>query len=244
MVNFVMLRKECKYILSRQQFEDLLQSLDGHMILDQYGLTSVASIYFDTDSDLLIRRSIEKPAFKEKIRLRSYGLTKPGKDCFLELKRKAQGIVYKRRIAISEEQAYLFMSGGCGLLQDGQIQREITYFRDLYRCLKPRFLIIYERSAYYNEADSNLRITFDQNVRYRASDLNLHTSLEGNGLLPNGSVLMEIKALNPYPEWLHEALTRLQIFRTSFSKVGTAYNIELTKLLAMKHQAERRQSHV
>ena len=244
MVNFVMLRKECKYILTKKQYEGLLQAIDGHMILDQYGLTSIASIYFDTDSDLLTRRSIEKPAFKEKIRLRSYGLAKPDKDCFLELKRKAQGIVYKRRIAISEDQAYLFMSGGCGLLQDGQIQREITYFRDLYRCLKPRFLILYERKAYYNNEDPNLRITFDENVRYRANELNLHTSMEGEDLLPEGSVLMEIKALNPYPKWLHEPLTELRIFQTSFSKVGAAYNIELAKLLAFRRQAERSQCHV
>ncbi|MCR5490982.1 MAG: polyphosphate polymerase domain-containing protein [Bacilli bacterium] len=244
-VNYVMLRKEIKYCMTAEQYAAFLKRIEGHMFLDEYGTTSIASIYYDTNTDLLIRRSIEKPAFKEKIRLRSYGLSKPGGKCYLELKRKAQGIVYKRRIGITEDQANLFMAGGCGLLQDGQIQREITYFRNLYKSLKPRFLIIYERNAYFNKEDSHLRITFDKGIRYRATELNLHTSMEGIPLLPEGSVLMEIKAMNPYPIWLHEALTELRIFQVSFSKVGNAYKTELNKLLAHKRQsAERSAQHV
>ena len=216
----VMKRYEVKYILDKEQLEYLKKELVGHMEVDQYGLTSIASIYYDTPENLLIRNSIEKPAFKEKIRLRSYGLSKPGDTVYLEIKRKADGIVYKRRVATTENDANKFFATSSSN-NNGQIGKEITYFRDYYKNLVPTILIIYDRIAYY-QPDGDLRLTLDQNPRYRTEDLNLTTSMEGKSLLPPGSAILEIKVQEAMPLWLSRILSKGKIYQSSFSKVGEA----------------------
>lgn len=217
-----MKRYEIKYILNKEQVLYLRKALVGHMEIDQYGKTSIASIYYDTPDYRLIRTSIEKPPFKEKIRLRSYGLAKPGSTVFLELKRKADKIVYKRRVVTDEETVNKFFNYEGDVTADGQIAREITYFRNYYKNLNPAILIIYDRVAYYQK-DGDLRITIDENPRYRVKDLNLTTSLEGNLLLPEGSAILEVKVQQAIPLWLSEILTKGKIYKSSFSKVGQAY---------------------
>lgn len=217
-----MKRYEIKYILNKEQVSYLRKALVGHMEIDQYGKTSIASIYYDTPDYRLIRTSIEKPPFKEKIRLRSYGLAKPGSTVFLELKRKADKIVYKRRVVTDEETVNKFFNYEGDVTADGQIAREITYFRNYYKNLNPAILIIYDRVAYYQK-DGDLRITIDENPRYRVKDLNLTTSLEGNLLLPEGSAILEVKVQQAIPLWLSEILTKGKIYKSSFSKVGQAY---------------------
>ena len=218
----VMKRYEMKYILSPEQTAYIKQKLEGHMQLDKYGLTSIASLYYDTPDYRLIRTSIEKPPFKEKIRLRSYGLATEQSPVFLELKRKTQKIVYKRRVSSTIPAVNAFFAGEGEICADGQIAREISYFRDFYGNLVPACLIIYDRNAYY-EPGGDLRLTIDHNPRYRVSDLNLTTSMEGTPLLKAGYTILEIKVQEAMPMWLSHILADGQIYKGSFSKYGEAY---------------------
>ena len=218
----VMQRYEMKYLLSADQTEFLKEQLKGHMEVDKYGLTSIASLYYDTPDYRLIRNSIEKPLFKEKIRLRSYGIATNDSTVFLELKRKANRIVYKRRIASAIPNVERFFRDKEDICENGQIEKEIAYFRDYYKELIPSCLIIYDRIAYF-EKDGDLRLTIDYNPRYRMDELNLTTSMEGISLLPKGYTILEIKVQEAMPMWLSEILTEGAIYKTSFSKYGEAY---------------------
>jgi len=222
----VMKRYELKYILNKEQTEYLIECLKGHMNVDEYGKTSIASLYYDTLNSRLIRESLEKPDFKEKVRLRSYGLNKPGKPVYLELKRKAFGIVYKRRVETNPIAVEKFFNKETNELSEGQIAKEISYFRDYYEKLVPRCLIIYDRVAYY-EPDGDLRLTIDYNPRYRTKDLNLSTSMDGISLLDEGDTILEIKVQDAIPLWLSSILDKGKIYKSSFSKYGEAYSREL-----------------
>ncbi len=225
----VMQRYEFKYIVSKEQIEALKKGLEGHMQVDEFGKTSIASLYYDTKDKRLIRKSIEKPLFKEKIRLRSYGLASNSSTVFLELKRKTDRIVYKRRVASTINKVDEFFNNNGNIASDGQIAREITYFRDFYKNLVPSCLIIYDRVAYF-EPDGDLRLTIDYNPRYRVDDLNLTTSMNGNLLLDEGYAILEIKVQDAMPLWLSHLLDINHIYKASFSKYGTAYKLEQEKI--------------
>ncbi|MCR5112696.1 MAG: polyphosphate polymerase domain-containing protein [Acholeplasmatales bacterium] len=226
----VMKRYEFKYILSKEQTEALVEGLKGHMEVDQFGKTSIASLYYDTPDYRLIRASIEKPPFKEKIRLRSYGLATDSSPVFLELKRKTEKIVYKRRVSSTIPAVEAFFKSQGEICADGQIAREISYFRDYYKNLVPACLIIYDRVAYF-EPGGDLRLTIDYAPRYRIDDLNLTTSMEGNLLLDEGYTILEVKVQEAVPLWLCHLLDKEKIYKASFSKYGTAYKIQAHKVL-------------
>nr|MBQ6241379.1 polyphosphate polymerase domain-containing protein [Lachnospiraceae bacterium] len=224
----VMKRYEMKYLLTPAQKALLLERLKGHMEADAYGLTSIASLYYDTPDYRLIRTSLDKPAFKEKIRLRSYGLATDDSPVFLELKRKADKIVYKRRVQTTIPLVKKFFDGEGDICGGGQINHEITYFRDYYRDLAPACLIIYDRTAYF-EPGGDLRLTIDEAPRYRVQDLDLKTSMDGILLLPEGWSILEIKVQQAMPLWLTSALSEGKIYLTSFSKYGEAYRQQMLK---------------
>lgn len=217
-----MQRYELKYLLSAEQTDFLRKSLQGHMEADQYGKTSIASLYYDTPTFQLIRTSLEKPMFKEKIRLRSYGLATDESPVFLELKRKAFGIVYKRRVQTTIPLVNRFFSGEGDICAPGQINREITTFRDYYKSLVPACLIIYDRTAYF-EPDGDLRLTIDERPRYRVDDLTLKKSMDGISLLGDGWTILEIKVQQAVPLWLASVLSEGKITKGSFSKYGEAF---------------------
>jgi len=225
----VMKRYELKYLLNGEQTRYLRDRLVGHMEVDEFGLTSIASLYYDTPTYELIRRSIEKPPFKEKIRLRSYGLATDESPVFLELKRKAYGVVYKRRVQSTIPQVHRFFGGESDVFAGGQINREITVFRDHYKTLVPACLIIYDRTAYF-EPGGDLRLTIDDNPRYRADALTLKKSMDGISLLPEGWTILEVKVQQAMPLWLSEILDTGKIYKSSFSKYGTAYMQQLRKV--------------
>ena len=222
----VMKRYELKYLLSGEQTDFLLRRLEGHMKLDQFGRTSIASLYYDTPDYRLIRTSVEKPPFKEKIRLRSYGLATNESPVYLELKRKAYGIVYKRRVESTIPLVEKFFAGSGDICAGGQINREITYFRDLYGTLVPSCLIIYDREAYF-EPGGDLRLTVDHNPRYRVEQLNLTSSTDGVPLRPPGHTILEIKVQEAMPLWLTHILDEGRIYKNSFSKYGEAFRQQL-----------------
>ena len=235
----VMKRYELKYVLSHAQLQFLKSSLDSHMVIDQYGKTTIASVYYDTPDYRLIRASIEKPAYKEKVRLRSYGLNQKDDPVYLEVKRKVEGIVYKRRIETSEDKVSSFLTYKENNIGTNQIAKELLYTRNFYATLEPKIMIIYDRVS-YAEKDGDIRLTIDENPRYRAYDLNLHTSMDGQLLLPPGSAILEIKVQQEMPLWLVNILSEGKIYKTSFSKVGAAYQKLMT---SHAMHAERRSHH-
>lgn len=220
-------RYELKYVLTKEQYQIVLNKIKEYLALDKYGEVTIQSLYYDTDNYRLIRNSIERPIYKEKIRLRSYGLATKDSKVFLELKKKYEKIVYKRRIELSNCNTFDLFST---LEEKGQIGHEIKYFCDYYGNLKPSILLLYDREAYINK-ELDLRITFDRNVRYRKENLDLTTSLEGINLLNDNEVLMEIKTSRSYPLWLVRLLNDNHIYKSRFSKYGTAYQLELKKKL-------------
>lgn len=227
----VMKRYELKYILNAEQTAYMREKLKGHMEVDQFGLTSIASLYYDTPDYRLIRTSVDKPAFKEKIRLRSYGLATDSSPVFLELKRKAYGIVYKRRVQTTIPLVNKFFEREGDICGPGQINDEITTFRDFYDTLVPSCLIIYDRTAYF-EPGGDLRLTIDDNPRYRMEHLDLRYSMDGISLLGDGSSIMEIKIQQAMPLWLAEILSNGRIYKGSFSKYGEAYRQQLLRVRA------------
>lgn len=215
-------RTEKKYIITVKQRRQLLEKIREYIKADEYGESTVCSLYFDTDDYRLIRNSIEKPIYKEKLRLRSYFTPKQTSNVFLELKKKYNGVVYKRRQTLEYSTAMDYVNDGI-MPNDSQIMREIDWAMHFYNGLKPRMFIAYDRTAFYSKTDFNLRITFDKNVRFRTDNLELSKGSFGERILSPDMCIMEIKALKAMPMWLTNALNELKIFPGSFSKYGTAY---------------------
>lgn len=223
----VFARIEKKYPIPVDMIDVISQELRKYMHEDKYGLSTVSSLYYDTPSWQLIRTSIEKPLYKEKLRLRSYGVPDNGSEVFVEIKKKYSGIVYKRRISMPYKEAVAFLAKKTPA-PDVQIGREIAYALDFYKNLRPAIMIIYERLAFFDNNDENLRLTFDTNMRYRMNDLNLSSGTQGKPILPYNRCIMEIKN-TPFaiPPQLSRILDNYKIYPGSFSKVGTAYTLEL-----------------
>lgn len=216
-------RYEIKYLLSPREKEQILQKMAAHMRLDSYGRTTIRNIYFDTDSYRLIRRSLEKPVYKEKLRIRSYQPVGPNDPVFVELKKKYMSVVYKRRLVLPEEDVMHSFRTENPLPLQSQIAREIEYFRSYYRPLHPAVFLSYEREAYYALNGSDFRVTLDENILYRQTDLSLAGDIYGQSLLDDGYALMEVKTSGGFPLWMSHLLARLHVYQTSFSKYGSAY---------------------
>lgn len=227
----VFCRQEIKYLITAQQRQALETEFAKHMKPDRFAHSSIRNIYYDTPDFRLIRHSLEHPVYKEKIRLRCYGNSST--EAFLEMKKKYKGIVYKRRLTLSQQQAQAFMAGQ-GTIPDTQIGRELTYFRDFYRDLRPQVFLSYERDSWFGVEDPGLRITMDEQIRYRVTDLDQLQQPDGEEILEPGLSLMEVKAENAIPLWLTALLAKLQIQKTSFSKYGRAYERQLQRKMNEK----------
>ena len=217
-------RVEYKYYLTPEQFQALSPVLDAHFSRDQYGIHTICNLFYDTDNFEIIRNSIEKPLYKEKLRLRSYGV--PANDdstVFIELKKKYDHIVYKRRINTTLVQAEQFLQGGnIPTGADLQISREINNFLSLHPIV-PKVVLCYDRLAMFCKDDPDLRITTDRNLRWRETELDLRAGSHGMLIIPEDITLMEIKFAGAMPLWLAHELSRCGIYKTSFSKIGTCY---------------------
>lgn len=197
-------RYELKYMLDREQYEQIMSEMIRYMQPDRFAHSQIINIYFDTPSHRLIRDSIEKPVYKEKLRLRSYGVPDDDSEVFIELKKKYKSVVYKRRLEVPEQEAMDYLVGGQPLHKDCQIGREIDYFMQVYK-------------------DLELRITFDYNILWQNDDLTLQKEPYGHKVVPEYKVLMEIKMAGGFPLWLSHLLTKYGAYKTSFSKYGEAY---------------------
>lgn len=216
-------RYELKYMLDAAQKQQILLAMKPYMVLDKYGRTTIRNIYFDTDNYRLIRRSIEKPTYKEKLRVRSYSKAEPDSTVFVELKKKYKSVVYKRRLPLDECEAMDWICNGNDCSKRTQISQEIDYFIDYYDHLQPAIFLSYEREAYYSKDGSDFRVTFDDTILCRENDISLCSNVYGTPILPEGKALMEIKCSGGIPLWMTQVLSNEHIYKTSFSKYGTAY---------------------
>ena len=221
MAQCIFKRLEVKYLLSEKQYNQIRERLSGRMEVDEYGLSTISSIYYDTENYDIIRTSLEKPAYTEKLRLRTYGEVREDSTAFLELKKKYDGVVYKRRITLPLKEAMDYLNKGIYPSKDSQILREIDYFIKHYEPERKTY-VAYDRIAMYGIEDEALRITFDKNIRTAFDRDDLLQGPEGTPVIKEGERLMEIKAAGAMPLWLVNILSDLEIYPVSFSKYGTA----------------------
>ena len=223
MDNSIFQRREIKFLVDARQRAILEQAFRGRMAQDPHGESTICNIYYDTPDYRLVRASMEKPVYKEKLRMRSYGRVSSGQGVFLELKKKYKGIVYKRRIEMRQADAAAYMEGVIDLPEDSQIGREIDYFKNFYHDIRPAVYLCYDRSPWYCVDDPNLRATFDKRIRFRTEDMSLTAAPGGQHLLLPHQSLFEIKTADAIPLWLVEALEAGEVRQASFSKYGEAY---------------------
>ena len=307
----VFARIEKKYLLNANQFRQILQAVEQHLDLDAYAHTRVTSVYYDTPHDLLIQRSLDKPLYREKLRVRKYETLDVGEDTgnecatgaadvkhagegtsrveacvamavasdvaepagegakqqsagkqsvgkqssskqstdqvFVEIKKKYKGVVYKRRVGISNAAATAYLRGmsytrACKNFplnnkraqeqslsaKEVQVAHEIDAFREMYEDLEPAMVIACDRFA-FKDKTSELRITFDQNILAKEADrahLDFSIGEDGTHLLAQGQALMEIKQSGSLPFWLVQALDNAKAYPQSYSKYGTAYMLK------------------
>lgn len=242
-------RCEKKYLLNEEQYRRVVEEIGAHMDYDVYNadgeVYKICNIYYDTENDELIRMSIDKPVYKEKLRVRSYGKPELDSSVFVEIKKKYNGIVNKRRTAMRLKDAYGYLDGI--LLEEDiiehntdvnrQVLDEIDYFKKIYK-LVPKLYLSYDRIAYAGRKDKALRVTFDTNITTRRYNVRLEEESYGEQLLPPDVHLMEIKTDGAIPMWLVKIISKFNIYPTSFSKYGTEYMTRLAALSDSKGMAD------
>ena len=207
-------RYEIKYLLNGAQKQKIMEALEGRMEPDRFGRSTIRNIYYDTDTFRLARRSLEHPVYKEKLRVRSYQKAAPQDQVFIELKKKYNSVVYKRRMGIRQTEAEDYLAGRIPAPARSQITDEIDYFVSFYGTLQPKIFLSYEREAFFDKKEESFR---------RACGLSLGEGAAGEPLLEEGSTLMELKTCGGIPLWMVEILTKERLQKVSFSKYGNAY---------------------
>ncbi|MCL2487272.1 MAG: polyphosphate polymerase domain-containing protein [Oscillospiraceae bacterium] len=234
-------RYEKKYLLDTAVFQRVLGRLESRLVADRFGDAdaryTVNNLYLDTDDDWFIRNSLRKPRYKEKLRLRCYGDPGSFSPIYFEIKKKCDELGNKRRVAVTMEEAEAFirsrqipgyLTAREGLAADSpyqpndrQIYAEIARILDI-RPAYPKVMICYDRAAYYDPA-SELRITFDSNLRARRTRLDFESGSRGTLFLPPDRGIMEIKVAHAMPVWLTRILSELDLRITPYSKIGSEY---------------------
>ncbi len=224
-------RKEIKFLLDMKQYEELMVTLQEYMNPDEYCVGGkeygIYNIYYDTPDDYLIRTSLAKPYYKEKLRLRSYySPASPDSKVFLEVKKKIGGIVTKRRVSMKLSEADEYFATGrkpeSKKYITGQVFNELDVFLRMYP-VSPKQYISYQREAFFGKDNKDFRLTFDRKITERRYDLGLDYESYGDFIIGADQRLMEVKVGNSMPEWLIDKLSELKIYKTSFSKYGRAY---------------------
>ncbi len=235
-------RCEKKYLLNQQQYVAMLENISDYMVMDTYNKNNqfykISNIYYDTINNDIIRTCIDKPIYKEKLRIRSYGVPSVEDNVFVEIKKKYNGIVYKRRTQMQLKDAYQYLRGDISasyIIQNNsninnQLLGEIDYYKNFYKVV-PKVYLSYDRLAYFEKNDGDFRITFDTNITTRREDIRLEYGSFGELLLPENMYLMEIKINRAVPLWFVKIMSDLKIYPVSFSKYGTEY-----KKYIMKYQ--------
>ena len=216
-------RVEQKYVLTEKEYKALFKKIKSHIEKDYYFQSTICNIYFDTDNNEYILRSLEKPMFKEKVRLRSYNVPKEDDIVFLERKGKFKGVVFKRRVEVKLKDIYKYLeTGKIPKNNNPQIMAEIDYVIKKDN-LKPKIFLAYDRECYHDKEDQNFRITFDKNLRSRLENLRLEEGDAGKLYSKEKIYIMELKSLASVPMWFVKILSECKIYPKSFSKYGNIY---------------------
>lgn len=232
-------RREIKYLLDRKQVNELRNIMKNYMEADEFGFSTIYSIYYDTPNKRLIRAALEKPLYREKLRIRSYGRAKDDDIVYVEIKKKFKKVVYKRREKMKSYQAKEFLktderyhdsnsdneknSQDSYIDRSSQVLKELRYFKVNYGELVPSAFISYDREAYFGKNDDSFRMTFDENICVRDYDFDLSKGAYGHELLPEGKILLEVKTMEGLPFWLLKFLDENNLRRANFSKYGLGY---------------------
>jgi hypothetical protein len=230
-------RYENKYLLDSDIFVKLQSRISDWMELDAYNkqheLYSIANIYYDTPDSHLIRTSLGKPQYKEKLRVRSYGTPDSASKVYVEIKKKVAGLTNKRRSSMMLDEALGFLKTGQPPTlrpeMNAQVIQEVKYILDQHELL-PSLYLAYDRRAYFGIGQHDLRLSFDTNIRSRRNGLDLTFGPYGEPLLPDGVWLMEVKTRQSIPIWLAKLLSEFEVYPISFSKYGTEYKCYLAGL--------------
>lgn len=220
-------RVEKKFVITQKQFKNLKESFDKEMKSDEYikdkNSYAIQNLYYDTIDDYLIKYSLSKPMFKEKLRIRAYGKVTLESFVFIELKKKINGVVNKRRSKIKLCEAYLFIHSKelpkIVEYHNVKVLKEIQQFIMRYEVI-PKTYISYDRLAY---KAGDFRVTVDSNIHTRNDNLRLEYKKSGIELLEEGYLLLEAKSSLGLPIWFVKELSKEKIYKTSFSKYGKDY---------------------
>ena len=223
-------RHEKKYLVTKEQGAELQEIMSQYMKPDGFGEYLVQNLYYDTENWDVIRTSIEheKPLYKEKMRLRCYDMPDKTSMIFLELKKKFQGIVYKRRMEIPFKKICYSSIRDIVSAGTSQISRELNFYIKKNAVLE-KIYIAYKRIALIGKEQARLRITFDTDIHFRLDQLNYFNPDKGNIILGQDKVVMEIKTIGGMPLWLVQLLSENKIYPTSFSKYGRCYTDYIMK---------------
>lgn len=226
-------RREKKFLLTAAQFESVCRKIIDHgMVYDAYcgngRIYPIYNIYFDNETNDVIRKSISHPKFKEKFRIRSYTVPSSDDDgVYLEIKRKIKGVVIKRRVALSYGEAKSFIYDGIRPQSDEYLKNkvldEIEYYFKINKVV-PKVYLSYERIAFFDGEDPDFRVTFDRRITTRRQDLKLSGGPYGQQLLADDEVLMETKISGALPKWFADILAEEKIYMSGFSKYGNEYS--------------------
>ena len=227
MYNNIFKRVEIKYLIATKQKKLLLKEINNYIEKDLYYESTICNIYYDNDNNELIINSLEKPPFKSKVRIRSYGVPSLKDEIFVEIKNKYNGVVEKRRVKMPLEEFYNYEKKR-KIIKNNQIMKEIDYYFKYYK-LKPAIFIAYDRVSYRGKFEEDLRITIDSNLRSRSNNLKLELGDKGEKYFDKEYYIMEIKTLNSMPIWLVKSLSKLKIYPTSCSKYGKIYEKNKSK---------------
>lgn len=216
-------RVEKKYIITENQYKLLKEAMKEQMIEDEHGKSTICNIYFDTTGYDLIRHSITKPVYKDKVRLRSYNIPTLDSNIYLEIKKKYDGVVGKRRIQMKLNEFYEYLNNEeKEYISANQIKNEINYYFKYYK-LKPSMFVSYYRRAYFGKDDRDFRVTFDSNVIARNYDLKIEKGNYGTNIFEENKYIMEVKTLGSMPMWFVKLLDEIVICPCGFSKYGEGY---------------------
>ncbi len=222
-------RREIKFLLNEAQYDAVYEGLQPFMTADEFGVNTILNIYLDNENNDVIRSSLGKPAYREKLRLRCYGKVTDDTTAFLEIKKKFRGVVYKRRLELPYKELHDYITEKTPPRvpeEKRQILEETAYFIKRLD-LKPAIVLCYDRLAFYGNDDAEFRLTFDKNIRSRRSELDLRKGDSGELLSNQPFRVMEIKSVGAVPLWLVKILSENKIYNGSFSKYGNIYLNEI-----------------
>ena len=228
-------RIETKYVVSKEILDKLIQDLKEYLVEDDYPISTISNIYFDTEDFAVLQDDDFGNNRKEKVRMRTY-LSNPKVDSqvFLEIKTNDQeGVGRKFRLLSTPSSIINFMTKGrldSTITDKVVIEKVKKLHQDYKQAIQPRMYIYYDRYSlkekkYIEGYDYNkIRITIDQNLVYRDENVNLFAGNHGVALLDDDTVIMEIKAPGNKPQWLQDILNKYGLMEHKFSKYSCAYH--------------------